>query len=154
MGVKRGLVDHRDAAYDTVLSGSPARGEDRPDSDIDLLVDFLPHAEIGLLDYVGLSLLTTFKVDLISKENDSSPASRVRDARVRSVYAYLQDTVEAAYFLAQFVDGIAFSALQDSEFLRSAVFKRWLAVGGAAGPHFGGVVSAKSKRAKGQNRGG
>jgi predicted nucleotidyltransferase len=37
------------------LFGSAARGEMRPDSDIDLLVDFLPHARPGLL---GLSALT------------------------------------------------------------------------------------------------
>jgi predicted nucleotidyltransferase len=35
--------------------GSAARGEMRPDSDIDLLVDFLPDARPGLL---GLSALT------------------------------------------------------------------------------------------------
>ena len=30
------------------LFGSAARGEMRPDSDIDLLVEFLPNAEVGL----------------------------------------------------------------------------------------------------------
>src|ERR1022692_1115969 len=41
--------------------GSAARGEMRPDSDIDLLVEFLPDAEIDLVDYAGLML------DLVSK---------------------------------------------------------------------------------------
>ena len=51
--------------------GSVARGEDRPNSDIDLLVEFLPEAEPGLLDHAGLMLdlagLLGRKVDLVSK---------------------------------------------------------------------------------------
>ena len=51
--------------------GSAARGEMRPDSDIDLLVEFLPDAEIDLVDYAGLMLdlssLLGRKVDLVSK---------------------------------------------------------------------------------------
>jgi predicted nucleotidyltransferase len=43
----------------------------RPDSDIDLLVEFLPEAEIDLVDYAGLMLalseLLGRKVDLVSK---------------------------------------------------------------------------------------
>ena len=38
------------------LFGSAVRGEMRPDSDIDLLVEFLPDAEIDLVDYAGLML--------------------------------------------------------------------------------------------------
>jgi predicted nucleotidyltransferase len=38
------------------LFGSAARGEMRPDSDIDLLVEFLPDAEVDLVDYAGLML--------------------------------------------------------------------------------------------------
>jgi predicted nucleotidyltransferase len=38
------------------LFGSAARGEDRVESDIDLLVEFLPEAEIDLIDYSGLML--------------------------------------------------------------------------------------------------
>lgn len=53
------------------LFGSAARGDMRPDSDIDLLVEFLPQAEIGLIDYAGLMLdlgsLLGRKVDLVSK---------------------------------------------------------------------------------------
>ena len=36
------------------LFGSAARGELRPDSDVDLLVDFLPDARVGLLDLSAL----------------------------------------------------------------------------------------------------
>jgi hypothetical protein len=43
----------------------------RPDSDIDLLVEFLPDAEIDLLDYAGLMLelshLLGRRVDLVWK---------------------------------------------------------------------------------------
>jgi len=53
------------------LFGSAARGETRPDSDLDLLVDFQPGADVGLLDYAGLmqdlSGLLGRKVDLVSK---------------------------------------------------------------------------------------
>jgi uncharacterized protein len=52
--------------------GSAARGQMRPDSDIDLLVEFLPDAEIDLVDYAGLMLepshLLGRKVDLVSKK--------------------------------------------------------------------------------------
>jgi hypothetical protein len=53
------------------LFGSAARGEMRPDSDIDLLVEFLPDAQVDLVDYAGLMLdlsrLVGRKVDLVSK---------------------------------------------------------------------------------------
>jgi len=52
--------------------GSAARGEMRPDSDIDLLVEFLPHAKVDLVDHAGLMLdlaqLLGRKVDLVSKK--------------------------------------------------------------------------------------
>jgi predicted nucleotidyltransferase len=51
--------------------GSAARGEMRPDSDVDLLVEFLPDAEIDLVDHAGLMLelarLLGRTVDLVSK---------------------------------------------------------------------------------------
>jgi predicted nucleotidyltransferase len=53
------------------LFGSAARGKMRPDSDIDLLVEFLPNAGVGLLEHAGLMLdlqeLLGRKVDLVSK---------------------------------------------------------------------------------------
>ena len=73
------------------LFGSAARGEMRPDSDIDLLVEFLPKAEIGLVEHAGLMLdlerLLGRKVDLVSK-NALKPRIRpyvLADARL--VYA-------------------------------------------------------------------
>ena len=68
--------------------GSAARGEMRPDSDIDLLVEFLPDAEIDLVDYAGpmleLSHLLKRRVDLVSK-NGLKPlirASILQEARL------------------------------------------------------------------------
>lgn len=53
------------------LFGSAARDDMRQDSDIDLLVEFLPEAEIGLLEHAGLMLdlseLTGRQVDLVPK---------------------------------------------------------------------------------------
>ena len=53
------------------LFGSRARGDERPDSDLDLLVEFLPHSGIGLIEYsrmqIDLSELLQTKVDLVSK---------------------------------------------------------------------------------------
>ena len=73
------------------LFGSAARGEMRPDSDIDMLVEFLPDAGIDLVDYAGLMLdlshLLGRKVDLVSK-NGLKPlirASVLEESRL--VYA-------------------------------------------------------------------
>ncbi len=68
--------------------GSAARGEMRPDSDIEMLVEFLPEAEADLFDHAGLMLdlanLLGRKVDLVSK-NGLKPlirASVVEEARL------------------------------------------------------------------------
>jgi predicted nucleotidyltransferase len=73
------------------LFGSAARGEMRPDSDIDMLVEFLPDAGIDLVDFAGLMLdlshLLGRKVDLVSK-NGLKPlirASVLEESRL--VYA-------------------------------------------------------------------
>jgi uncharacterized protein len=67
--------------------GSVARGEARPKIDIDLLVEFMPDAQPGLLDHAGLILdltgLLGRKVDLVSK-NALKPLLResvIRDSR-------------------------------------------------------------------------
>jgi predicted nucleotidyltransferase len=71
--------------------GSAARGDMRQDSDIDLLVEFLPGAQIGLLEHAGLMLelaqLLGRKVDLVSKRGLKA---RIRDSIIREarpVYA-------------------------------------------------------------------
>jgi len=61
----------RYSVRDLSFFGSAARGEMRPDSDIDMLVEFLPDAGIDLVDYAGLMLdlshLPGRNVDLVSK---------------------------------------------------------------------------------------
>lgn len=71
--------------------GSAARGDMKPDSDIDILVEFEPDAPIGLWEFAGmeddLSGLLGRKVDLVSKRG-LKPRVRpyvLRDAQV--VYA-------------------------------------------------------------------
>jgi predicted nucleotidyltransferase len=70
------------------IFGSAARGDMRPNSDIDLLVEFLPEAEVDLVDHAGLMLdlahLLGRKVDLVSK-NGLKPlirASVLEEARL------------------------------------------------------------------------
>ena len=73
------------------IFGSAARGQMRPDSDIDLLVEFLPNVPVGLIEHAGLMLdlerLIGRKVDLVSK-NGLKPRIRssvLADARL--IYA-------------------------------------------------------------------
>lgn len=54
------------------MFGSAVRNEMRADSDLDLLVEFLPEAQVDLVDYAGLMLdlsrLLERRVDLVSKK--------------------------------------------------------------------------------------
>lgn len=54
------------------IFGSRARGDNRADSDYDLLVEFFPNSGIGLLEYCRLGLdlgdILEMKVDLVSKK--------------------------------------------------------------------------------------
>ena len=54
------------------LFGSVARGENRPDGDIDILVEIAPEARIGLFQYVGIvqyiERLFPFPVDVVNRE--------------------------------------------------------------------------------------
>jgi uncharacterized protein len=54
------------------LFGSRARGDDRPDSDIDILIDLAPEAPIGVWEYSGLKtyIANLFEgpVDVVSLE--------------------------------------------------------------------------------------
>ena len=64
-------ICRRSSVRELSFFGSAARGEMRPDSDADLLVEFLPDAGVDLVDYAGLMLdlshLLGRKVDLVSK---------------------------------------------------------------------------------------
>jgi len=54
------------------LFGSRARGEEAPDSDIDILIDIDPSAEIGIWEYAGLkryvASLFDGPVDVVDRE--------------------------------------------------------------------------------------
>jgi len=70
------------------LFGSAVRGEMRPESDIDLLVEFEPGARIGLIQFESLvdelAVLAGRKVDLVTKRG-LKPWVRgeaLKDARV------------------------------------------------------------------------
>ena len=64
-------ICRRHQVKELCVFGSAAQGEVRPDSDIDLLVEFLPQAERGLLRLAAIqrefSALLGRKVDLVSK---------------------------------------------------------------------------------------
>ena len=71
--------------------GSAARGDSRPDSDIDILVTFSPGARIGLIAFskmqIELSGLLDREVDLVTR---SGLKPRLRDAvlaEARVLYA-------------------------------------------------------------------
>jgi uncharacterized protein len=54
------------------LFGSIARGDNRPDSDIDILIEFDPNAHVTVFDYVGvkdfIASLFSQPVDVIDRE--------------------------------------------------------------------------------------
>jgi predicted nucleotidyltransferase len=54
------------------LFGSFARGDDRPESDIDIMVEIAPEAHIGLFQYVGivhyLEDMFSGRVDVANRE--------------------------------------------------------------------------------------
>ena len=73
------------------LFGSHARGEQRTDSDIDLLVEFLPNASIGLIGYSKLQreLQNIFgkNVDLVTKSGLKPLVRKYVLQDVRPLYA-------------------------------------------------------------------
>ena len=54
------------------IFGSRGRGDNKPNSDYDLLVEFFPNAGIGLVEYcrlqIDLARVLRKKVDLVSKK--------------------------------------------------------------------------------------
>jgi len=71
--------------------GSAARGDIRAESDIDLLVEFLPGAEVDLLQHFAaereLSELLGRKVDLVSKRALRESLRREVLSEARHIYA-------------------------------------------------------------------
>ena len=54
----------RDGVVHMALFGSRARGDNRPDSDVDLLVDVMPGRKFSLLDLIGVGHLVEDHVGL------------------------------------------------------------------------------------------
>ena len=82
---------HRYGVKELALFGSAVRGEMRPESDIDIMVEFEPGVRIGLIAFESLAeelgLLAGRKVDLVTKR-ELKPWIRphaCKDARV--IYA-------------------------------------------------------------------
>ncbi|MBM3745121.1 MAG: nucleotidyltransferase family protein [Acidobacteria bacterium] len=71
--------------------GSATRGEMRPESDIDLLVEFQPDAPGGLLGYAGLMLdlsdLLGRQVDLVEREGLKPLIREAVLSEARTIYA-------------------------------------------------------------------
>ena len=63
---------HRQGVAHIALFGSAARGDARPDSDIDILIDLDPDARLSVFDYVGLkdyiAGLFEADVDVVNRE--------------------------------------------------------------------------------------
>ena len=72
------------------LFGSVARGEQRPDSDIDIMVEIAPDAHVDLFAYVGIvqfiEELFPVPVDVVDREG-LKPMVRPRAER-EAVYAF------------------------------------------------------------------
>jgi len=72
------------------LFGSFARGEDRPDSDIDIMVEIAPDARVGLFQYAGivryLEEMFPARVDVANREG-LKPLVRP-DAERDAIYAF------------------------------------------------------------------
>jgi uncharacterized protein len=70
--------------------GSVARGENRPDSDLDILVEFAPEAHVTIFDYAGvkdyIASLFDGPVDVIDRDA-LKPHVRAPSAR-DAVYAF------------------------------------------------------------------
>ena len=71
------------------LFGSVARGENRPDSDIDIMIEIEPEADIGVFEYAGIkqyiASLFDRPVDVVSRDN-LKPF--IRPAVAEAVYAF------------------------------------------------------------------
>jgi len=71
------------------LFGSVARGENRPDSDIDIMIEIEPEADIGVFEYAEIkeyiASLFDGPVDVVSRDN-LKPF--IRPAIADAVYAF------------------------------------------------------------------
>jgi predicted nucleotidyltransferase len=84
-------ICRRYQAKELALFGSAARGDLRPESDIDLLVEFLPEAEVDLVEHLAaereLSELLGRRVDLVSKRALRNALREEVLSQARHIYA-------------------------------------------------------------------
>ena len=83
------ILRHRGVLH-AALIGSVARGEAKPDSDIDIMIELAPDAPIGLFEYVGI---TQYLDDLFPNHVDVANRSRLKaivrpSAEREAVYAF------------------------------------------------------------------
>ena len=71
------------------IFGSVARGENRPDGDLDIIIDIEPEAHVTVFDYVGLKEyiagLFDGPVDVVSRDGLKP---HVRAATENAIYAF------------------------------------------------------------------
>ena len=72
------------------LFGSVARGEERLDSDIDILIELAPEAPVGLFEYVGIEqYLTDLLAHRVDVANHRGLKTFVRPSAERdAIYAF------------------------------------------------------------------
>lgn len=84
-------ICRRYSVKELAVFGSAARGELRPESDIDLLVEFLPDAGVDLVQHSAaereLSRVLGRKVDLVSKRALRSALREEVLSEARLIYA-------------------------------------------------------------------
>ncbi len=80
---------HRGVLH-AALFGSVARGEEKPDSDIDILIELAPDAQVGVFEYVGIEHYLT---DLLASPVDVANRKRLKafvmpSAERDAIYAF------------------------------------------------------------------
>jgi predicted nucleotidyltransferase len=80
---------HRGVLH-AALFGSVARGKEKPDSDIDILIELAPEAPVGLFEYVGIEqYLADLLASRVDIANRSSLKAVVRPGAERdAIYAF------------------------------------------------------------------